>query len=759
MNEALDLLEFGKVKRLFKEYTFSDGGKKHIDSLYPTVHPWDELYLVEEMLKTLRISDLPVNYDFNIGEILHKASMGSLLEPAEFLRLRSFLLGCQAMKDYGRKMDGSRLKSIMLSIKELPGLIHSIKSVVSEDGEVRDTASKKLQNLRTRKKEIISQLKRISERLKERYRPFLQDEMVIVRNGRYMLAVKSSHRPKVKGIVHHSSASGMTIYLEPEELVSLNDERKLLEEEERREVNRILRELTNEILASMKILKSNLSLISHIDSLRARALYAVKRRATIVHPSKDSEIKLINVRHPLIPADRVVPITVALPRNKKGLVITGPNMGGKTVTLKTIGLMTALAMAGFPIDVDEGSKIAFFEKLLVDIGEEQDIELSLSTFSSHIGRISLMLKEANESSLVLIDELGTGTDPVEGAALSLAVVEKLIEKGCKFVITTHMTPLKLYAIEREELESASVEFDPQTLKPTYRVLMGVPGASHAFEIASSLGIPRDVIERAKQHLAGGGVEVESVIRRLQEEVKRLEDERRKAQEEKERLERERMKYEREYKRLKDKKIEEIDRNLKELTSQVDEVMKQLEGAIHALKKRKSVDDLKRAVKELSEGKRVLKSVAIPGESSDIKVGDYVRIKDGTAHGRVVEDRGDKALVDFGKWKMEILKSSLVPTNPPKEPERVERTGFSKPLLEKPEIDIRGMTVEEAEPIIIDFIDRLVLSNFEKGYIIHGKGTGRLAAGVWEILRKDPRVRNYRFGMSGEGGTGVTIVEV
>ena len=758
MNDSLKLLEFDEVKRLYARYCFSKGGREKIMGLQPGEDPWDKLSLIEDTLKALQFFEFPTHYDYDIKPLLNKVKSGQILEPTELLKVKDFINGCIAFKEIGRKLDASRLKMKLLELKNLPDILSEINRIVSEDGEIKSSASRKLKEIREEKRRVSSELKRLSERVKDKYRQFLQDEIIVFRDGRYLLAVKSSYRPNVKGIVHHSSSSGMTLYIEPEELIPFNDRRKILDEEERREINRILREITTKILYKMEIFEENLSIISLIDSLYARAMYVLKENASIVHPVKSQEIELIDARHPLIPDDRVVPISVKIGRDKSGLVITGPNMGGKTVTLKTIGLFTALVMAGFPIKADRSSKISIFKKILADIGEEQNIQLSLSTFSSHIKRISKILEEADENSLVLVDELGTGTDPIEGSALALAIVEEFIKKGCKFVVTTHTMPLKLFAIERKEIESASVEFDPQTLKPTYHVLMGVPGASHAFEIASSLGIDDEIIERARYHMSGGSVEVESIISKLQEEVRSLKIEKKKVKEEKVKLERERERYEKEYKKLKNTKIEEIDKQLKDLTNQVDDVMKKLENAIHVLKK-KNVDDLRKVVKELYNEKRKLKKINLPSSKAEIKEGDYVRLKGGTSIGKVVSDKGETVFVDFGTMKMELPKSSLEIAKAPEPKMKLTYIETPKNVLEKPEIDIRGLTVEQAEPLVINFIDKLVLSDFEKGYIIHGKGTGRLAAGVWQILRRDPRVRNYRFGTPGEGGTGVTVVEV
>ncbi len=752
----LELLEFGKVKELYARYAFSESGRKAVLSLNPTTSPWAELSLVQEMIDLLNVGiEPPVSRDFNVESLLEKLESGDVLEPEELLRMEDFLRGCEELKRFGRKLEGRGIGKLLLQIIPIPDAVDRIRRTISHDGRVKDGASKKLSDIRRRLRELNRDLKRKLESLRERYRSILQDDMYVLRDGRYLFPIKSSFRNKIKGIVHHASASGATLFIEPEDLIPMNDMKKILEEEERREVGRILRELSSFLLAKISQLRKTLSIIAHFDSVYARALYALKEGAVVIHPGTSRTIKLVRARHPLIPKDRVVPISLEL--TKKGLIITGPNMGGKTVTLKTIGLLTVLAMAGFPIPASEQTELSIFEKVLVDIGEEQDIELSLSSFSSHMGRIVKILENADSDSLVLIDELGTGTDPVEGSALGLAIIEELIDRDCRFVVTTHMSSIKIYALQRDELENASMEFDPESLKPTYRILMGVPGASHAFDIASSLGLPESILKRARKHMSGESIVVESVIRKLQNEINRLKGERKRLESEREELTQEKRKYELEYRKLKEGKIEEYDRSLRELSRKVDGVLKELEKAIHTLK-RKDVEDLRRSVKNLMKVKKDLKETEIDlGQSEEITEGRTVKIKGGTSVGRVLKDMGKRVLVAFGNKKLEMKKSDLVPV----EVEVEEEIEVNVPnlKLEKPEIDIRGLTVEEAEAVVQDFIDRLVLSDFNRGLIIHGKGSGKLAAGVWEILRKDSRVKNYRFGMQSEGGTGVTVVEV
>ncbi len=751
-----DLLEFGKVKELYARYTFSQPGKKALMALKPSTSPWAELSLVQEMIELLGVGiDPPISRDFNVEDLLEKLESGSVLEPGELLRMEDFLRGCEELKRFGKKLEGRALGKLLLQITPVPDAVDRIRRTISHDGGIKDGASKKLSDIRRKLRELGRDLKRKLEHLRERYRSFLQDDTYVLRDGRYLFPVKSNFRNKVKGIVHHASSSGATLFVEPEDLIPMNDTKKILEEEERREESRILREISSFLFSKISQMRKALAVVAHFDSIYARALYAIEEGAVVIHPGTSGKLKLVRARHPLIPKDRVVPITLEL--NKKGLVITGPNMGGKTVTLKTIGLFTILAMSGFPVPASEQTELSVFEKVLVDIGEEQDIEQSLSSFSSHMGRIVEILEQADSKSLVLIDELGTGTDPVEGSALGLAIIEELLDRDCRFVVTTHMSSIKIYALQREELENASMEFDPRSLKPTYRILMGVPGASHAFEIASSLGLPRSVLERARKHMSGESVVVESVIKKLQSEIARLEGERKKLETEREELSQRKREYERKYRKLKEGKIEEYDRSLRELSRKVDNVLKELEKAIHTLKK-KDIEKIRESVKSLMNVKRELKETRIEMEEGEkIEVGSSVKIRGGTSVGKVLEDRGEKVLVSFGGKKIEMRKSDLVPTK--ESPEKTEEMEIPRVVLEKPEVDIRGMTVEEAETAVLDFIDRLVMSDFNRGVIIHGKGSGKLAVGVWEILRKDSRVKNYRFGMQSEGGIGVTIVEV
>ncbi|PLV60483.1 endonuclease MutS2 [Thermotoga sp. KOL6] len=756
MDKYLDTLDFVKVVELVKGYAFSDLGKRHLDTLKPKVNPWDELELVEELLNYLiRFGEPPIKGLNDITSEIEKLDAGSLLEPWELLKIANFLEGCEILRNDLERREYQKLKEVFEQLVLFGEFVKEVNRCIETDGEISDNASPRLKEIRNEKKRLSNEIKRKADNFVNTHSQILQEQRYVYRDGRYLFPVKASMKGSVKGIVHHLSSSGATVFIEPEEFVELNNKMRLLEEEERLEINRILRRLTNMLLSRMKELKKNVELISWFDSLYARAKFAKEFNGIVVKPS--SRIKLVNARHPLIPKEKVVPINLELPPNKKGVVITGPNMGGKTVTVKTVGLFTAMMMSGFPLPCDEGTELKIFSKIMADIGEEQSIEQSLSTFSSHMKRIIDIVKDADSDSLVILDELGSGTDPAEGAALAIAIIEELLEKGATLFVTTHLTPVKVFAMNHSLLLNASMEFDPETLSPTYRVLVGVPGGSHAFQIAEKLGLDKRVIERAESRLSQEEMELEGLIRSLHEKISLLEEEKRKFQKEREEFLKLKLKYEENYKKLRRMKIEEFDRELKELNEYIRKVRKELDQAIHVAKKG-SIEEMRETAKTLEREKRDLERKVVEEKpEEDIGVGDHVRVEGGTSVGRVVEIKGNTALVDFGFLRVKVPAGKL--RKAAKKSEEEKSVSPQKPSSFRTEIDIRGMTVEEAEPVVKKFIDDLIMAGIKKGYIIHGKGTGRLATGVWDILRKDKRVKSFRFGMPSEGGTGVTVVEV
>lgn len=741
-------------------------GKKRIRSLRPKKDPVRELKFVEEAIELAKSSEslLPANPGrIDIEDVLEKLASGSILEPIQLLSVADAIVVTKMTKErLERLADSFTLKELAKPVEPALNLVEEVHKCIDPNGWLRDEASEKLREIRREMRLTLEEIKKKSDSFIKSNRTFLQEPICVLRDGRHVFPIKASHRSQVRGIVHSISSSSATCFVEPDELVPLNNKLYELREEEEKEINRILRELTALVRQNLKRIEDGLNFVSTIDALQARASFAIEHKAIVVYPSSERVVRLVQARHPLLDQSKVVPIDLVLPENKCGLIMTGPNTGGKTVSLKTVGLFCCMMMSAIPLPCAHGTELFGFNSIFVDIGDEQSIEQNLSTFSSHLRNIIQAINSANDSSLVLLDELGAGTDPVEGAALGLAIIERLKQVGCKFMITTHLTPIKLYAVNDEKLVSASMEFDPESLKPTYRILMNVPGGSHALEIAQKLGLDESVLQMAKNYLGKDYTEVQKIIEEYQKQLvlmkKRIEE----LENERSLLERAKLEYEKKYQELKQRKIEDIDKELKQLYDYIKQAKREVDETIKSIRIKQDLTSLKDASKHFEDHAIKVKQIQLDqganNVESEVTVGDTVRLRNGDAVGKVVEKRGDKYIVDFNGLRLEARAKNLVRVERSKEQVQ-EVTHTPKFALERPEIDVRGLTVEEAEPLIERFIDDLLMSDFKLGYIIHGKGTGRLAVGIWEILRRDSRVKRYRFGTPNEGGTGVTVVEV
>lgn len=755
---------------MIKRLTLSKAGKEFLASLRPLDNPYWELKMVNEMIKIVKREEqvFPSNFaTIDIQEIIDKVKQAQILDTEELLKISSALLVIKAVRKNITNIDEiPSIKELIKTLGTYDDIIPQIQKCIAEDGSIKDSASERLRQLRIEYRQISEQIRKRVESFVNANRIYLQEPIATLRDGRHVFPVKATHRSQIKGIVHSVSSSAATYFVEPEEFVSINNDLREAKEKEQEEINRILRNLTLSVYEQIEKIEQDILIMAHLDSLYARAVFACQYNAHVIYPSQELEIKLIAARHPLIDRQRVVPVDMILPSQKCGLVLTGPNTGGKTVSLKTTGLFCSMMMAGFPVPCDENSKLPAFSKIVVDVGDEQDIKQNLSTFSSHIVNVIKALEVADSRTLVLLDELGSGTDPVEGAALGLAIIQKLKECGCKFIITTHLTPIKIYAASDERLVSASVEFDPQTLEPTFRILMGVPGASHAFEIARKLGLDEAVLQQAQKFMGQEYMNVEKTIEKYQEQTVILREKIHEVETERIKLEKLKAEYEAKYDELRKRKIEELDEELKKTYNHIKEMKKQIDEAISNVKKKnQDLESLRTASKLFEQQSRIVKDFEFVKDqaqmSSDqpLSVGDAVRLKNGRAVGRIIGMKGDKYVVDFNGIRIEARLNALVKSSLENKEQPIINFQSTHSNLIKPEVDVRGLTVDEAEPVIEDFIDKLILSDFKIGYVIHGKGTGRLAVGIWEILRRDGRVKKYRFGTPGEGGTGVTVVEV
>lgn len=763
-------LEYFKVLNIIQDFCFSNYGKEYLKNLKPTANPEEELLKVKEMMEELQYyGEPPLGNLFYLKDQFEKIKQGFLPDPLELLKFKEFFIAIKSLKNFysDLKEKFPRIWKLLQNLEEGTNFCSEVTRCIDEDGNIKDSASPALKEIRTEMKKTNSRVKTLVEKLTRKYRNSLQNPPYIQRDGRYVFLVKSSRQRDVKGILISTSSSGMTVYIEPEEILQLNNKYKRLEIDKKNEKRRVIRNISQILVDKEKRISYTFDQISYFDSLYARARYGIKKKAIIPIINREGIIKLINARHPLIPEKKVVPISLEIGKEKLGMILTGPNTGGKTVTLKTVGLFVLMTMAGIPVPCDEGSIISIFEEIKADIGDEQSIEQNLSTFSSHMVKIIDMLKTANEKTLLLIDEIGAGTDPVEGAALAIAIINYLLDKGAKVIVTTHLTPLKLYAFEDERLTNAAVEFDIETLKPTYRIMMGIAGSSQALEIAKRLGISEEVLELSKKYMDERLKDIDNIIQKLQVEKIKFERKRLEVEKLQKEVEVKNRSLEKEIQKLKVKKTHKLLEEIDEFEKQLKQVKKLLEENVAKARRTKNMKELGKLNKEVQEIKpkiiEKLKEKLIGSKiANKVKFGegDIVRISGTTSTGRIVSLDGTKALVDVNGIKIETLidklekvRMEIIEDIGDSEITKIDKsTGTSK-------IDIRGLTIEEAEDVIKRFIDNLILNNLEKGYIIHGKGTLKLAKGIREILQKEPRVKKFDFAHPKEGGIGVTIVEV
>ena len=724
----------------------------------------------------------------NVTGSLRRAKMGATLSLPEFIDIERFLKALREMKDFRSNYEGEKATSLDEFFESLmPNQRLEDKigfTVVSED-EVSDTASPTLADIRRKIRNSQSKVKEQLDRLihSNTYSKYLQEPIVTMRDGRYCVPVKAEYRNEIKGMVHDTSGSGATIFIEPVGVVDENNETRVLKAKEQQEIQRILYELSCDIGNHADSFIEEYSAIVELDLYFAKARLASKMNASVPNLSDDGKVRLSKARHPLIDKNKIVPIDIALGYDYDVLVITGPNTGGKTVALKTIGLLTLMAMCGMMIPAGESSSVSVFENVFADIGDEQSIEQSLSTFSSHINNTIKILEQTDDRSLVLLDELGAGTDPIEGAALAVAIIERLKLYGAKVAATTHYAEIKMYALQTPRVENACCEFNVETLSPTYRLLVGVPGKSNAFAITERLGMDTSIVDRARELVSAENANFEDVVEKLEQSRQELEKEHEKAEnyrKETERIRLEIAKEKEEMERNREKELEAARLSAKRLVEQVRAESQKLIDEIIETKKQAeaeaSADMAARARAQMKTGIARIQDIADPIASKDsgyrlprnLVRGDTVRIngmsKDGTLVG--LPDGAGYCLVQTGivKSKVHISELRLIENNKAKKntlgggsvTKTIESASRRKAASE---VDLRGMDVEQGLLEMDRFIDECVLLNLNTVSIIHGKGTGVLRAAVHQALKKNKAVRSFRLGVYGEGETGVTIVEL
>src|SRR6056297_988345 len=648
-----------------------------------------------------------------------------------------------------------------------------INKCIDYNGIVKDEASPKLRSLRMKLDSIENKVRdRLDSITKSnKYQNMLQDSIVTRREGRYVVPVKKEYRNSFSGIVHDQSSSGMTIFMEPMEVVKLNNELREIKENEEREIYRILQRLSYLTADFSEEILSSLKMATTLDQIFARARYSKTINGSAPSLNNRGIIKIKEGRHPLL-KEEPVPISIEVGDGFQNLIITGPNTGGKTVSLKTVGLFVLMVQSGLHIPAREGSLIAVFDKIFADIGDEQSIEQNLSTFSSHMNNINSYLEKADAKSLILLDELGAGTDPREGAALGIAILEKLKSKNAITIATTHYSQLKSYAYSFPNVENASVEFDLESLRPTYRLIMGVPGGSNAFEIDLRLGLPEEIVEEARKLIDKKELEVENIITELNNERNHYQELREEAEYNHRKAQQMKEDYEQKLKELKEEKENAIREAKKEAKEIIKRAEKKSKNIIRDLKDKaeatrpeldREATEINKELKEFRSELEVDKGEeeTEEGQKEEIKKGMTVRVKNLGKKGRVVDIEGDKAIVEAGVMKINADISDLIPIEMPDvhKDRMVKKYQVKKNQATTNRLDLRGMRYDEAQRKLDKYLDDVRLAGYSTVEVIHGKGTGALRKAVEEVLEGNRLVKDYRYGNQSEGGMGVTIVNL
>ncbi len=779
MNEkTLKKLEYDKIMEILSSECGSSLGKELVDQLSPS----RELGVVsarqKETTEAREVLMLQPNFSLggirNVKDAVALAQKNGVLEGSRLLEILSTSKAGKRVKLNLTQMKGEFpiLKDLAGRINFINSLETAIEDAIGDDGNVLDTASVELGNIR---RQIRVANDRIKDKLDGLIRnpnqsKYLQDPIITIRNDRYVVPVRQEYRNQVPGLIHDQSASGATLFIEPMSVLDLNNDLKRLHGKEEEEIQRILVRLSGMVMDNAVELKENLAVLAELDFIFAKGRLSLRWDAFEPILNDQGHLHLKKARHPLL-GERAVPIDLEMAPELSGIIITGPNTGGKTVSLKIAGLFVLMAQAGLHLPTADRSKVAVFRGIYADIGDEQSIEQSLSTFSSHMVNIVNILEKAGKNNLVVLDELGAGTDPVEGAALAMAIIDTLLAKGSKVIITTHYSELKAYAYNHERLANASVEFDIDTLRPTYRLLMGIPGRSNAFDIALSLGVSANVIAKADEYMSKESKEVANFLANLEEgrvETEKAKEEAKELKARVEQMERE-IRGREEALRMKETQMMEkardrADRIVREKRREAEALVKELKDLVNEENAKVREVTMKQAREKVKKIENMAPEWVEPTYSGrpleKVKIGDEVyvpRLKKNAAVVEIISDKEVRIQAGIMKVNMKV-KDLRAPHQSEKEVERTRhaQVSASKARTFKTEIDLRGMTGEEAWMDLDKYLDDAVMANIESVRIIHGLGTGVLKKMVYENLKKDTRVKEQRLGGYYEGGAGVTI---
>ncbi|MCE5003006.1 endonuclease MutS2 [Staphylococcus pseudoxylosus] len=778
--KSLDVLEFDKIKLLVENEAISDLGKEKVVAMAPAtdletvefqMNETDEIAQIYNKHRMPSLSGLA-----KVSAFIHRASIGGVLNVSELNVIKRLIQIQNQYKTFYNNLinEEETINYPILNdrMEQLPILTDLYQSIHEKCDayDLYDNASYELQGIRSK---ISSTTQRIKQNLdkivkSQGNQKKLSDAIVTVRNERNVIPVKAEYRQDFNGIVHDQSASGQTLYIEPSSIVEMSNQISRLRNDEAVEKERILSELTGYVAEEAEACLMSESIMGQIDFLTAKARYASSIKGTKPEFTVERTVYLPKAYHPLLDRDTVVANTIEFAQDIETVIITGPNTGGKTVTLKTLGLIIMMAQSGMLIPTLDGSKLSVFENVFCDIGDEQSIEQSLSTFSSHMKNIVEILQETTKHSLILFDELGAGTDPSEGAALAMSILDYVHDIGSLVMATTHYPELKAYSYNRDGVMNASVEFDVNTLSPTYKLLMGVPGRSNAFDISKKLGLNIQVIQKAKSMIGQDEQEINEMIASLETNSKRVDEQRieldhllREAQDTHDALAKQYEQYQNHEKQLMNEAKEKANQRVKSATNEADEILKEL----RELRDKKGADvkeheliDKKKQLDDQYEAKSIKQNVE-KKKWDTIKAGDEVKVLTYGQKGEVLElIDNNEAVVQMGIIKMKLPLEDLEKIKKTKEePTKMIKRENRQSI--KMELDLRGYRYDEAMVAVDQYLDQAVLSNYEQVYIIHGKGTGALQKGVQNHLKRHKSVSSYRNGMPSEGGFGVTVVEL
>ena len=786
---TLGKLEFNKIKEKLSQYCVTYLGKKRISELEPEnkkEEVQERLNQTQEAINLIYQNSTPPLYEIADITIHTKLlEQGTFLNPKQLLELGTILKLAQELRVYFDKdfIDNEKypiLSNLFDNLYSNKNIVDTIFTNIIDENTIDDRASSVLKSIRRNQRKLEQDIRAsLTEMIhSSKYSKYIQENVLTIRNDRFVIPIKEEYRTQIKGFVHDISNAGSTLFIEPISVFDMNNQIAELKIKEEIEIEKILQNLSNLFIHYIQELKTNTNIIGELDFIFAKAKYAKAIKGNVPKLNDNKEIELINAKHPLLPQDTAVPISLTLGRDFSTLLITGPNTGGKTVTLKTVGILTCMACSGIAIPADENSSIYVFENVFADIGDDQSISDSLSTFSSHILNIIDITKNASSNSLILVDELGSGTDPIEGANLAISILDNFEEIGALTIATTHYQELKKYAMTNSSFENASVEFDINRLTPTYRLLVGVPGKSNAFEISEKLGLSKQIIDNAKKLMNSSDVEFEDILKRIYDDKAKIEKEKEEIEKNSKEITELKEKLQKDFSDLEVKEkniINDAKRKAREMLIEAKEEANDFIKKVKEFSDTKELENLRndfnKKIKDINQVNNTniqesnLKSIPVNEIKPGIEVYVATMQKNGTVLSHISKSNEVQVQIDNLKMTVNIKyleearKIKMAKDNSKNFMENKNTKNISKSKNISAEINVIGLTVDEAIFVIDKYLDDCSLARLQTVRIIHGKGTGKLRDGIHKFLKTNIHVKSFRLGTFGEGEMGVTVVEI